>query len=391
MTRIAAALNADTETPSVPPRIAAYLDATAVPTPCLVVDLDLVEKLYREMSAALPFAAIYYAMKANPAEPVLQRLKGLGAAFDVAGVNEIRQCLDLGIPAAMLSYGNTIKKTRDIAWAFAEGVDLFACDSRAELLKIAEAAPGSRVFVRLFADNANADWPLSRKFGCSPAAARDLLVEAHRLGLKPHGVSFHVGSQQTDLGQWDRAFADAAFVFDALTRIGLRPQMLNIGGGFPSLYRAGAPEIAAYGATIRDCLKRHFGPEGDWPEIIAEPGRYLCGDAGVLAAEIVLIAERQGRRWIYLDIGRFGGLAETEGEAIKYRLVTAKDGGPTGPVALAGPTCDSADVLYEKAGYELPLDLEIGDRVLFMAAGAYTTSYASQGFNGIAPPDEVYL
>lgn len=379
---------------ALPPRIARYLSTERPQTPCVVVDLDIVETLYRDLHAALPFAALYYAMKANPAPPVMRRLHGLGARVDVASAAEIEQCLRLGIAPADLSYGNTIKKERDIAWAARQGIDLFALDCRAELQKIARAAPGARVFVRLFADNANAEWPLSRKFGCSPAMARDLLVEAHRLGLVPYGLSFHVGSQQTDLSQWDRAFADAAFVFDSLSRIGLRPGMLNIGGGFPSRYRADVPDIDAYGATIEDCLTRHFGARADWPVIAAEPGRYLTGDAGVLASEVVLIAEKDiggPARWVYLDIGRFGGLAETEGEAIKYRLVTARDGGENGSVALAGPTCDSADVLYEKAGYTLPLDLQIGDRVYFLAAGAYTTSYASQGFNGILPPAEHYI
>ena len=137
-------------------------------------------------------------------------------------------------------------------------------------------------------------------------------------------------------------------------------------------------------------MTRHFG--NDLPGMIVEPGRSLCGSAGVIQAEVVLIARKAAsdhKRWVYLDIGKFGGLAETMAESIKYPIVTERDGGAVGPVVLAGPTCDSADILYEKAQYLMPLDLEIGDKVEILSAGAYTASYASVGFNGF-PPMKTY-
>ena len=139
-------------------------------------------------------------------------------------------------------------------------------------------------------------------------------------------------------------------------------------------------------------MTEHFG--NALPEMLIEPGRFIVGDAGLVSAEVVLVSRRDPNdpvRWVYLDIGRFGGLAETEGEAIKYRIVTPHDGGATGPVAIAGPTCDGADILYERSNYRLPLALASGDRVELLSAGAYVTTYASQRFNGFAPLAEYYV
>jgi ornithine decarboxylase len=161
--------------------------------------------------------------------------------------------------------------------------------------------------------------------------------------------------------------------------------MLNIGGGFPTRYRRGVPTLNAYGAAIKESIVRHFGNR--LPDVIVEPGRQMVGDAGVIQSEVVLISKKSAndaKRWVYLDIGKFGGLAETMDEAIQYPIVTQRKGTPA-PVVLAGPTCDSADVLYEKADYRLPSDLEIGDKVEIRATGAYTSTYSSVAFNGFEP------
>ncbi|HYZ43135.1 MAG TPA: type III PLP-dependent enzyme, partial [Stellaceae bacterium] len=205
-------------------------------------------------------------------------------------------------------------------------------------------------------------------------------------GLDSYGVSFHVGSQQTDLRQWDRPVGTVAQMFSALAASDINLRMVNIGGGFPAHYRGDVPDIASYAQAVMAAVTRHFG--NDLPEIIIEPGRSLVGDAGILQSEVVLISAKGGgddRRWVYLDVGKFNGLAETMGESIKYRIVTPGRAGSSGPVVLAGPTCDSADILYEKADYRLPLGLSIGDKVEILSTGAYTASYASVGFNGFAP------
>ncbi|SNB52401.1 ornithine decarboxylase [Arboricoccus pini] len=355
-------------------------------TPYLVVDLDIVEANYRALAEALPDARIYYAVKANPAPEVLHRLAALGSSFDVASVPEVELALATGVNPSSLSFGNTIKKERDIARAFELGVRLFAFDSEAELLKIARAAPGAKVFCRILTSGEGAEWPLSKKFGCTPDMAFELMKMAATLPVVPHGISFHVGSQQRDPGQWDAAVASAALLFRRLEeKAGIELKMVNLGGGFPALYREAVPAAAAYGAAIWDSLRRHFGNR--IPAVIAEPGRGLVGDAGVIEAEVVLIAEKgdaAGRRWIYLDVGKFGGLAETMDEAIRYPIETDRDG-TASPVILAGPTCDSADVLYEKNAYLMPDSLAIGDRVRIKSTGAYTTSYSAVNFNGFEP------
>ena len=368
-----------------------FLDRARPATPCLVVDLDRVEDNYLALEAALPEAQIYYAVKANPAPEILRRLVALGACFDVASVAEIETVLAAGADPAGISYGNTIKKERDIARAAELGVRLFAFDAEAELDKIARAAPGSRVFCRILTSGEGAEWPLSRKFGCAPEQAARLLRRAAMLPVVPWGVSFHVGSQQRDPGQWDAAIATVADIFRQLDQDGIELGMVNLGGGFPTEYRQGVPAPEAYGLAIRGSVHHHFGNR--LPQLIMEPGRGLVGDAGVIETEVVLIARKgveDSRRWVYLDVGKFGGLAETMDEAIQYP-VESQRGGDSEAVILAGPTCDSADVLYERADYRLPLDLEIGDRLRIRATGAYTSTYSSVGFNGFAPLPSYYV
>ena len=354
--------------------------------PCLVVDLDVVRQNYRAFAHALPDSRIFYAVKANPAPEILDLLASLGSSFDAASVTKIEMVLATGIAPDRISYGNTIKKERDIARAHALGVALFAVDCFEEVEKVARAAPGARVFCRILTDGAGAEWPLSRKFGCVAGEAVDVLAHAAELGLVPHGVSFHVGSQQTNPDAWDRALADASAVFRAASERGIHLAMVNLGGGFPARYLKAVPDAEAYGRSIFEALRRHFG--NAIPETIIEPGRGMVGDAGLLKAEVVLVSRKSREdklRWVYLDVGKFGGLAETMDEAIRYPIRTGHDGDATGPCVVAGPTCDSADVLYEKTPYDLPITLTVGDEVLIEATGAYTTTYASIAFNGFAP------
>jgi ornithine decarboxylase len=366
-------------------KIQRFLAEQRPATPCLVVDLDIVADAYRKLRTAVPAAGIYYAIKANPAPEILKLLVRLGSSFDTASVNEIDMVLAAGGSADRISYGNTIKKKSDIAAAHERGVKLFAFDSGAELDKLAEAAPGAKVFCRILTSGVGADWPLSRKFGCEIEMARDLLVEAAARGVVPHGVSFHVGSQQKDPQAWDDAIAQAAWIFQECEAHGVKLSMLNIGGGFPARYRRDMPAMTAYGEAIHESLSRHFG--NNIPEIIVEPGRQMVGDAGIIQTEVVLISRKgrnDPRRWVYLDIGKFGGLAETMDEAIQYPISTPRKG-KLERVILAGPTCDSADVLYEKADYRMPIDLQVGDRLEIRSTGAYTTTYASVAFNGFEP------
>ena len=354
--------------------------------PCLVVDLDVVRDNYGAFAKALPDSRVFYAVKANPAPELLSLLASLGSCFDTASVAEIEMVLAAGATPERISFGNTIKKERDIARAFALGVRLFAVDCKAEVEKIGRAAPGAKVFCRFLFGCAGAEWPLSRKFGCDPNMAVEVLDHAQRLGLEPCGVSFHVGSQQRRTAAWDEALKSAAAIFRACADRGINLTMVNFGGGFPTKYLRDVPAVESYGRSIFRALRKHFGNR--IPETIIEPGRGMVGNAGVIEAEVVLVSkksEHDQNRWVYLDIGKFGGLAETMDESIRYPIKTPRDGGEVGPCVLAGPTCDSADVMYEKRPYELPISLEIGDKVLIEGTGAYTATYAAVAFNGFAP------
>ncbi|MEH3145840.1 MAG: type III PLP-dependent enzyme [Methylobacterium frigidaeris] len=362
--------------------------------PVMVLDLDVVRENYGAFARALPDTRVFYAVKANPAPEVLRLLASLGSCFDTASVVEVQMALAAGATADRISFGNTIKKERCIGRALDLGVRLFAVDCEAEVEKIVRAADAAgiaadevQVFCRILCDGAGAEWPLSRKFGCVPEMAVDVLEHAHRQGLHAYGVSFHVGSQQGNTEAWDGALASAAMIFGECALRGIALSMVNLGGGFPTKYLKQVPGVESYGDAIFRALTKHFGNR--LPETIIEPGRGMVGNAGVIEAEVILVSKKSDEadevRWVYLDIGKFGGLAETMDESIRYAIRTDHDEDRMVPCVLAGPTCDSADVLYEKTPYPLPVSLAIGDKVLIEGAGAYTTTYAAVAFNGFPP------
>ncbi|WP_433375628.1 type III PLP-dependent enzyme [Actinoplanes sp. CA-142083] len=355
-------------------------------TPFLLIDIPVAVAQYHRIAAAFPGTPVYYAVKANPEPMLVRELVAAGCHFDVASRNEVDLCLSAGAPASTLSFGNTIKKSEDIAYAYAKGVRIFAFDSLGEVEKLAEHAPGATVICRVLASSQGARWPLSRKFGCAPEMAIDLIRWAARHGLDPAGVCFHVGSQQLDPGRWEPSIAEAALLYAKLRSEGIVLRLLDCGGGFPVDYLAPCPPITAYASAIAESVNRHFG--NIRPDLMIEPGRYIAAPCGVLHTEVVLVSRKSYAdepRWVYLDVGRFGGLAETEDEAIQYRMTTPYDGTRTGPVILAGPTCDSVDVLYQNTTYDLPLALRPGDKLRIHGTGAYTATYASVGFNGFPP------
>lgn len=364
-------------------------------TPFVVINLGVIKKNYLSLKKNFPYADVYYAIKANPHDEVVSMLAELGSCFDIASRYELDKVLRLGVSPDRLSYGNTIKKERDVEYFYQNGVRLFATDSKEDLKSIAEKAPGSKVYIRVLVENtSSADWPLSRKFGCHPDMAYDLALMARDLGLIPYGISFHVGSQQRDIGQWNEALVKTRYLMDSLEEEeDLKLQMINMGGGFPAHYITPANELEDYASEISRYLSEDFGD--DRPRIILEPGRSLVGDSGILGAEVVMVSKKTNTalfKWVYVDAGVMNGLFETINESIKYPIVTSKDvpGAKTGEVVIAGPTCDSMDIMYEDYKYMLPKSLKEGDRVYFLSTGAYTSSYASIEFNGF-PPIKTYI
>jgi ornithine decarboxylase len=362
-------------------------------TPFVVIDTAIISQAYDDLRAGFEFAQVYYAVKANPAVEIIDLLKDKGSSFDIASIYELDKVLSRGVGPDRISYGNTIKKSKDIRYFYEKGVRMFATDSEADLRNIAKAAPGAKVYVRILTEGSTtADWPLSRKFGCQADMAMDLLILARDLGLVPYGLSFHVGSQQRDISAWDAAIAKVKVIFERLKEEdGIVLKLINMGGGFPANYITRTNSLETYAEEIIRFLKEDFGDE--LPEIILEPGRSLIANAGILVSEVVLVARKSRtavERWVYVDVGLFGGLIETMGEAIKFPIYTEKKG-EMEEVVIAGPTCDSADIMYENHKYELPLNLAIGDRMYWLSTGAYTTSYSAVEFNGFPPLKAFYL
>jgi len=366
--------------------------ADTLPTPCLIIRKSNIAEKYDELSKCLPFAKIYYAVKACPIDDVITLLYERGSNFDVATIYEIDQVLRLGVSPDRVSFGNTIKKEKDIEYAYKKGIRLFATDSVSDVEKIARKAPGSKVFMRILCEGGHADWPLSKKFGAHP----DYIISvAHAIkdsGLIPYGISFHVGSQQRDIDQWDNAIAQTKYLFDSLKEIGIDLKMINMGGGFPASYISPTQPLSVYTREITRFLYEDFGD--DMPEIIVEPGRSITAEAGTIVTEIVMISQKSLTAmdsWVYLDVGKFNGLIETMDESLKYPIFYDTDEDyPSQDIILAGPTCDSADILYEDFKYQLPNAVKTGDRLYILSTGAYTASYCSVNFNGF-PPMKYYL
>ncbi|MFQ6397321.1 type III PLP-dependent enzyme [Nocardia sp. KC 131] len=352
-------------------------------SPFLVIDQERVRDNYRALHNALPTTRIRFAVKASPVPELIRLLDQHGAEFDVASVGEIELCLDAGIAPARMCYGNPIKKAAHIAAAYAAGVRRYAFDTEDDLLRIAEHAAGSEVECRFLSSAPESKTPFGTKFGCTPTEAFRLLVRAVDLGLIVAGPYFHVGSQQLDPQAWRIGIEQAGEIVAALADKDIRVSSVNIGGGLPISYVDAVPALDDIAAVVM-AATTEFLPET--AGLVIEPGRALVGSAGTIHAEVVGVRiAPDGRRWVYLDIGRYNGMAETENEYIAYRFVTERDGDPVDEAVVAGPTCDGDDVLYQRTRVLLPTTLRAGDRIRILDTGAYTASYSSVSFNGFPP------
>lgn len=358
------------------------------PTPFVVMDLDIIRKTYIRTQELYKTADIFYAVKANADIPVLEILRDLGASFDVASLGEIKRVLSLGTCPTKLSYGNTVKKASEIKQAYNLGIRMFAFDCMDELQKIAKNAPEAQVFCRILVNCDGAEWPLSRKFGCDPAYGVKLLKTAQHLGLNPVGISIHVGSQQMTLQAWDDALKHVTSVWGDATAHGIPLDFINLGGGMCSQYDKDIIDAPTYANGIMASLHTHFGDA--IPKLILEPGRSMVGDAGVMKTEIITIADKTGQDtvpWVYIDAGILNGLFEALGEAIRYQIISdaQRHGKVLDTIAytLAGPSCDTADIMYNTI--HLPKNIVSGDALYILSTGAYTSSYACAWFNGFSP------
>jgi ornithine decarboxylase len=352
------------------------------PTPYLLMDLETVHRAYRAITAALPGVAIRYATKCNPDPRILGRLHTAGSGFEIASCSELRTLTGLGVRAEDVIFSSPIKPWRHIREAARAGVWRFAFDSRSELDKLAEHAPGAAVYVRLATSGPDSEVPSEGKFGVGGRQAVELMRHARSRGLRPYGIAYHVGSQMTDPTAWEDATRRSAAVLRELQAHGITLRMLNVGGGFPARYADPVPDLAGYGSCIRQAVDRHL----PYPvQLCAEPGRALVAEAGVLVATVIGTAERAGRSWAHLDVGAFNGMMETllTQNRLVYPLADSRAAADRHTYHITGPTCDSQDTMF--FGVTLSRGLVPGDQVYIYTAGAYTTCYAS-AFNGFSAP-----
>jgi ornithine decarboxylase len=346
--------------------------------PFLILDNAIVREKARRFRAAMPRVRPHYAVKANPDRRVVKALLQEGCSFEIASTAELDLLLALGANVAEVFYSNPMKSRQAISYAAARGVEWFVVDSVDELRRVHELKADAKMYLRIETPNIGSDWPLTGKFGAGASETREIISTAAKLGADLAGVTFHVGSQCRNPENWRVGIEKARSLFDAMAKAGLKPRMLDIGGGFPVRHVKPIPSIEVIGAVVNEALKA-FPAE---VRVVAEPGRYLVSDAAYFVCRVIGTATRGGKRWMHWDAGLFGGVIETT-EGLKYRIRTERSG-PDIPWHVAGPTCDSVDVILRDE--PLPSDLQEGDFVYLRNAGAYTTAYASE-FNGFPLPE----
>jgi len=344
-------------------------------TPLYIVSGEQVAANFRRLDRLLPAVTIFYAMKANPHPGILRTLREIGAGFDVASKGEIEAALAVGAdPREDLIFADTVKDPKQIAFAHGVGIDDFTYDNLSEIRQIAEHAPGANVHVRIAVSDRGSLAHLSTKFGAPVAEAVSLLKAAREGGLRPRGVSFHVGSQCLDPRRYAEALESARGIFDEAARVGIDLEMIDIGGGFPVRYRDEAIDLDAMGGTIVEHYERLFGNE---VQLVAEPGRRIVGDAVILVTKVISESRRDGRNWLYFDDGTYGSFLEVLLYRMQFPMKTDTSG-PATPYVLAGPTCDSIDVFSRDARGEictvdLP-EMHVDDLLIVGSMGAYTYS-----------------
>jgi ornithine decarboxylase len=340
-------------------------------SPLLVVDCEQVRRQYRALRAALPGVDLHYALKPLPHASVVATLRDEGAFFDLATTGEVELVKAQGIGPERCIHTHPIKRDSDIRDALRFGVTTFVVDNPDEIRKFVRYRKRAEVLLRVCFRSPTAVCDLSKKFGCDAGAVLGLIETARRLGVRVRGLSFHVGSQAADPSKYIEAIQACTNLIAEALLAGLPSlDVLDIGGGFPVPYTEAVMPIDEFCAPIRSALAKlpkHV-------RVIAEPGRFIAAPAAVAVSTVMGKAKRDGRWWYYLDDGLYGSYSGQLFDHAKYPVAALRDGGELFESVLAGPTCDSIDVIDDNIA--LP-ELEVGDLVVGRMMGAYTWASAT--------------
>jgi ornithine decarboxylase len=352
-------------------------------TPLLILSRAAVRKNLARLSEVLPGAAIHYAVKSNNHPAIMEEVARSGHGFDVASYHELRQVLEAGAGADKLIHSHPIKTLGEIDKAIASGILTFVVDNPSEIDKFARYSDKVRLLIRLGVKNSSAVVNLSYKFGCQPSEAPLLAEKMRSLGLDYHGLTFHVGSQCLDNRVYVDAIKMAAAVIGDLGERGFTTRLVDIGGGFPVPYTSETPSIGAFCRPISVALRRFLSRD---IAVACEPGRFISATAVTLATSVIGKTKRQGKNWYFLDEGLYGSFSGRLYDHCQYKVLTNRNTVWKRSV-LAGPTCDSFDVIYRDI--ILP-PLEVGDILVFPSMGAYCSVSAST-FNGLRKAEYIVI
>jgi len=363
-------------------KILNFLGKSEEETPYLLMDKEVIKSICERLGKGIKGAKVFYAMKANPDINVVKFISQQGLNFEIASDGELSLLKTLNVSPEKIISSNPIKSPSFIKSAYSYGIRLFAYDSLCEVEKLSVYAPESKVYIRLSVPNEGSEWPLSKKFGVEPDNAIKLLIFAKEKGLQPIGITFHVGSQCTNIYNWSTAIDKVLRLWKKAESMGIKLKILNIGGGYPVRYTKNVIKIEKIEAMLNDLIFQKFPSD---IEIHIEPGRVVVAEAGVFVSKVIGKAKRADENWLYIDIGVFNGLMECIG-GIKYSFIVGSRAEPKRWI-IAGPSCDSFDVIAKDVLLSEP---NIGDYLLIPSAGAYTISYASE-FNGFPIPRTILL
>lgn len=355
-----------------------------LPTPVMLLSRGEITRNFDALNSALPRVQIHYAVKPNNHEAILNEVYQRGGNFDVCSAGEIETVLKTGIDPSTLVHSHPIKSTHEFDYAVGKGVELFVVDNEEEIKKLHRYKQKLRILIRFRINtNTSAVVNLQYKFGCRPENVLELAGKISQAGHDFYGLCFHIGSQCIYPENYVKAVANAHELIRALDLAGFNTRLLDIGGGFPVKYVDPVPSIEEFCRPIAAALDTHIRPG---IKVVSEPGRFIAASPVTLICSVIGKSIRDGKIWYYLDDGLYSTFSGIVYDQCQYPVVTDKKGRHKLSV-LAGPTCDSFDVMYD--GLMIP-EHNVGDKIIFMSTGAYC-AVSGSNFNALRRPDYLVL